>query len=63
MHATRTIDYALIMEGEVTMLLDDSEVQLKGGDVLVQQGTNLAWVNRGPGHCRIAFVLRDAQEP
>ena len=63
MHATRTIDYAIVMEGEVTMLLDDSEVKLKAGDVLVQQGTNHAWVNRGPDHCRIAFVLIDAQEP
>ena len=51
------------MDGEVDMLLDDSEVRLKAGDVVVQQGTNHAWVNRGTQVCRIAFVLIDAQEP
>lgn len=63
MHATRTIDYAIIMQGEIDMLLDDTEVHLKAGDVLIQQGTNHAWVNRGTEPCRIAFVLIDAQEP
>jgi mannose-6-phosphate isomerase-like protein (cupin superfamily) len=60
MHRTRSIDYAVVMEGEIDMLLDDSEVHLVAGDVLVQQGTNHAWVNRGPRPCRIAFVLIDA---
>lgn len=63
MHATRTVDYAIIMQGEIDMLLDDTEIHLKAGDVLVQQGTNHAWVNRGTEPCRIAFVLIDAQEP
>ncbi len=63
MHATRTIDYAIIMSGEIDMLLDDSELHFKAGDVLVQQGTNHAWVNRGSEPCRIAFVLIDAKEP
>ena len=63
MHATRTIDYAIIMAGEIDMLLDDEEIHLKAGDVLIQQGTNHAWVNRGTEPCRIAFVLIDAQEP
>lgn len=63
MHATRTIDYAIILHGEIDMLLDDSEVRLKAGDVVIQQGTNHAWVNRGEEPCRIAFVLIDAQEP
>jgi len=44
------------------MLLDDSEVHLVAGDVLVQQATNHAWVNRGSKPCRIAFVLVDADE-
>lgn len=61
MHRTRSIDYAIVMEGEIDMLLDDSEVHLKAGDVLVQQGTNHAWVNRGDQPCRIAFVLIDAR--
>jgi mannose-6-phosphate isomerase-like protein (cupin superfamily) len=60
MHRTRSIDYAVVMEGEIDMLLDDSEVHLAAGDVLVQQGTNHAWVNRGTRSCRIAFVLIDA---
>ncbi len=63
MHRTLTIDYAIIMQGEIDMLLDDSEVHLKAGDVLIQQGTNHAWVNRGTEPCRIAFVLIDSKEP
>ncbi len=63
MHRTRSIDYAVVLEGEIDMLLDDSEVRLKAGDVLVQQGTIHAWVNRGDASCRIAFVLIDAREP
>jgi mannose-6-phosphate isomerase-like protein (cupin superfamily) len=63
MHRTRSIDYAIVMSGEIDMLLDDTEVHLKAGDVLVQQGTNHAWVNRGRENCRIAFVLIDADEP
>jgi mannose-6-phosphate isomerase-like protein (cupin superfamily) len=62
MHRTRSVDYAIVLSGEIDMLLDDSEVHLKAGDVLVQQGTNHAWVNRGTEPCRIAFVLIDAQE-
>ena len=63
MHRTRSVDYGVVLEGEIDMLLDDSEVHLKAGDVLVQQGTNHAWVNRGASACRIAFVLVDAAEP
>ena len=63
MHRTRSVDYAVILSGEIDMLLDDSEVHLKAGDVLVQQGTNHAWVNRGRQVCRIAFVLIDAADP
>jgi len=62
MHRTRSIDYAIVLEGEIDMLLDDSEVHLAAGDVLVQQGTNHAWVNRGTRACRMAFVLIDAKE-
>jgi len=62
MHRTRSIDYAVVLEGEIDMLLDDSDVHLQAGDVLVQQGTNHAWVNRGTRPCRMAFVLVDAKE-
>jgi mannose-6-phosphate isomerase-like protein (cupin superfamily) len=60
MHCTKSIDYALILSGEVDMLLDDADVHLKAGDVIVQQATNHAWVNRGSVPCRIAFILVDA---
>ena len=63
MHRTRSLDYVIILSGEIDMLLDDSEVHLKAGDVLIQQGTNHAWVNRGTEVCRIAFVLIDSEEP
>jgi mannose-6-phosphate isomerase-like protein (cupin superfamily) len=63
MHRTRTLDYAIIMSGEIDMLLDEGEVHLKAGDVLVQQATNHAWVNRSGKPCRVAFILMDSQEP
>jgi quercetin dioxygenase-like cupin family protein len=63
MHRTRSVDYAIVLSGEIDMLLDDSEVHLKAGDILVQQGTNHAWVNNGNDVCRIAFVLIDGKEP
>lgn len=62
-HRTRSVDYAIVLEGEIDMLLDDSEVHLKAGDILIQQGTNHAWVNNSGKPCRICFVLIDAQEP
>ncbi|MGI9203777.1 MAG: cupin domain-containing protein [Woeseiaceae bacterium] len=60
MHRTNSVDYAVILSGQITMLLDDSEVLLEAGDVVVQRGTNHAWSNRGTEPCRIAFVLVDA---
>ncbi|HMH17020.1 MAG TPA: cupin domain-containing protein [Burkholderiales bacterium] len=60
MHRTKSVDYAVVISGEIDMLLDDSEVHLRAGDVLVQRGTNHAWVNRGKENCRVAFVLIDA---
>lgn len=62
MHRTKSVDYAVVLEGEIDMLLEDSEIHLRAGDVLVQQGTDHAWVNRGDAPCRIAFVLIDARE-
>ena len=59
MHRTNSVDYAIIVSGEITMLLDDSEVHLKAGDVVVQRGTNHAWSNQGTETCLIAFVLVD----
>ena len=62
MHRTRSVDYAVVLSGEIDMLLDDSEVHLEAGDVLVQRATSHAWVNHGKESCRIAFVLVDAEE-
>ena len=61
MHRTETIDYAIILSGEITMLLDEGEVLLKAGDVLVQCGTNHAWSNRSNAPCVVAFVLLDGE--
>jgi quercetin dioxygenase-like cupin family protein len=61
MHRTDTVDYVMVMEGEVEMRMDDSRVLLKAGDVLVQQGTNHAWTNPTDKHARLAIVLVDAQ--
>lgn len=60
MHRTDSVDFAVIVQGEIDMLLDDSEVHLRAGDVVVQRGTNHAWSNRGTETCIIAFVLVDA---
>ncbi|WP_420411665.1 cupin domain-containing protein [Roseibium sp.] len=59
MHRTDSVDYAVIMTGEIYMLLDEDEVLLKAGDVVVQRGTNHAWSNRGTEPCSIAFILVD----
>ena len=63
MHRTASIDYAVIMAGEIDMLMDDSEVHLVAGDVVVQMGTNHAWANRGDEPCQIAFILIGANPP
>jgi uncharacterized cupin superfamily protein len=63
MHRTRSLDYAVILAGEIDMVLDDARVHLRQGDVIVQQATNHAWINHGTQPCRILFVLMDAKEP
>ncbi len=61
MHRTETIDYALVLAGEITMVLDQEDVLLKAGDVVVQCGTNHAWSNRSNAPCVVAFVLVDGE--
>jgi len=56
-HRTESIDYAVVLSGEIDMMLEGSEVHLRAGDVLVQRGTLHNWVNRGTDPCVIAFVL------
>ncbi len=60
-HRTDSIDYAVVMAGEIDMVLDDTTVRIRAGDVLVQRGTIHNWVNPGPDPCVIAFVLIDAK--
>ena len=60
MHRTDTVDYALVLQGSITMLLDDEDVELSAGDVVIQNGTSHAWANRGHAPCLMAFVLIDA---
>jgi mannose-6-phosphate isomerase-like protein (cupin superfamily) len=59
MHRTESVDYGIVIEGEMTLVLDDSEVLLKEGSVVVQRGTNHAWANRSGQPCRMLFVLVD----
>ncbi|WP_395700173.1 cupin domain-containing protein [Aquabacterium sp.] len=59
MHRTESVDYGIVIDGEMTLVLDDSEVLLKPGSVVVQRGTNHAWANRSGRPCRMLFVLVD----
>jgi mannose-6-phosphate isomerase-like protein (cupin superfamily) len=61
MHRTESVDYGVVIEGEITLVLDASEVVLKPGCVVVQRGTNHAWANRSGRYCRMLFVLVDGQ--
>src|SRR6266480_2648692 len=60
MHRTETIDYVIVLEGEIEMDMDGSTVKMTAGDVMVQRGTNHAWANRSAKRARVAFVLIDA---
>lgn len=61
MHKTRTVDYVVVLSGEVDLLLDEGEVHLKPFDVVIQRGTNHAWVNRGTEPAQLIGVLLDAE--
>jgi mannose-6-phosphate isomerase-like protein (cupin superfamily) len=61
MHRTRTVDYVVVIKGEIVLVLDDSEVTLRAGDVVVQRGTDHAWENRSSQPARMAFFHIDAQ--
>ena len=59
MHITDTVDYAIILSGEMYAVLEEKETLMKAGDILIQRGTNHAWANRSNEICRVAFVLID----
>jgi len=61
MHRTESIDYAVVLKGEITMLLDDQDVVLKEGDVVIQRGTNHAWSNRSDKPVLMLYVLIDGE--
>ena len=60
-HQTDTVDYAVVLEGEIWAVLDEAETLMKPGDVLIQRGTYHAWDNRSDRVCRVLFVLIDAE--
>jgi hypothetical protein len=61
MHRTETLDYGIVLVGEITMVLDRVETTIKAGDIVIQCGTNHAWANRSDKTCRMAFILIDGQ--
>ncbi len=63
MHRTESIDYGIVIEGEMTLVLDRGEAVLKPGSVVIQRGTNHAWANRSGRPCRMLFILIDASYP
>lgn len=60
-HMTNTVDYAIVLEGEVYAVLDEGETLMRAGDVLIQRGTHHGWSNRSDRLCRMAFILIDAE--
>lgn len=61
MHRTETVDYGIVLEGEVTLILDIGETVVRAGDIVIQRGTNHGWANRSGRNCRIAFILIDGR--
>lgn len=63
MHRTETVDYGVVLDGGITLILDEEEVALNVGDVVIQRGTNHAWSNRSDKVCRMLFILSDGHFP
>ena len=61
MHKTATVDYALVLDGEIVAVMDAGETVMRAGDVLIQRGTSHSWANRSDRPCRMAFILVDAE--
>lgn len=59
MHRTETVDYGIVLEGEIVLIMDEGETLCRTGDIIVQRGTNHGWANRSDANCRIAFILVD----
>jgi mannose-6-phosphate isomerase-like protein (cupin superfamily) len=61
MHRTETVDYGIVLEGEIFLVLEECETLVRAGDIVIQVGTNHAWSNRSNKICRVAFVLVDGK--
>ena len=61
MHRTETVDYGIVLEGELILVVDEDETVCRAGDIVIQRGTNHGWANRSGKPCRIAFILIDGQ--
>ena len=61
MHRTETVDYGIVLEGEIVLIMDEGETTVRAGDIVVQRGTNHGWSNRTDANCRIAFILIDGK--
>jgi quercetin dioxygenase-like cupin family protein len=61
MHRTETVDYGIVLEGELVLILDEGETVCRPGDIIIQRGTNHGWANRSDRNCRIAFILIDGK--
>lgn len=59
MHRTETVDYGIVLDGEIVLIMDEGETIVRAGDIVVQRGTNHGWANRSDRNCRIAFILID----
>ena len=60
-HRTETVDYGIVLQGEIYLIMDEGEVLCRQGDIIIQRGTNHGWSNRSDKDCRIAFVLIDGK--
>jgi quercetin dioxygenase-like cupin family protein len=58
-HKTESLDYAIVLDGEIYAMLDEDEVLMRQGEILIQRATNHSWSNRSDKPCRMAFVLLD----
>jgi hypothetical protein len=59
MHRTETVDYGIVLDGELVLIMDEGETIVRAGDIVIQRGTNHGWANRSDRNCRIAFILID----
>ena len=60
-HRTETIDYGIVLDGEIVLIMDEGETVCRTGDIVIQRGTNHGWANRSTRNCRIAFILIDGK--